>query len=309
MHQGKLLLARLNVSKWYARTFDAKATREVATNHGADIGRYNKRLLPRSCESYDAVAAAERKARELFNKLTLPYDAFEVRLAPTKAYADIRAGLIEAEADFTAAVAGFMREYRSDDTRQSIRERARAEQNGLFNLADYPPADEVEKTFSMRVHFLPFPDAQAYGIDLPADEQGAIRLSVEAALADARERASEELRDRIVGSTTRLAEALTRAAAGQGKLYDCHFEAVAEALQWLPKLNVFDDPKIAAAVKCAQQLAGLDPMAVRRSPGTKSRAAQQVTEIARSVADTFAIDLSTLVGSEGSQCDLLAELV
>lgn len=307
---GKLMLARLNVSKWYARTFDAKATAEVAQNHGNDIGRYNKRLLPKHCPSYDAVAAAERKAREAFNKFTLPYDAFEVRLAPTKAYADIMSTLKDAQAVFEVAVDNFMREYRSADPAKCIRELARLEQNGLFNERDYPPAEEVADAFGMKIAFLPFPDAGAYGIDLPADQQGAIALSVQAALDEARERATVELRDRIVGATSRLAEALTKAAAGKGKLYDCHFDAVAEAVELLPKLNVFDDAKVAAAVNHARVLAGLNADAVRGSLGAKSRAAQQVTEVAKSVADTFAIDIGDLLGNEvgEGQCDLLSAL-
>ena len=87
-------------------------------------------------------------------------------------------------------------------------------------------------------------------------------------------------------------------------------QTIAEAVELLPKLNVFDDAKVAAAVNHARVLAGLNADAVRGSLGAKSRAAQQVTAVAKSVADTFAIDIGDLLGNEfgEGQCDLLSAL-
>lgn len=294
-YSGKLMLATLNVSKWYARTFDARATREVATNHGADVGRFNKRLLPKDCSLYDAVTRAEGQARKAFNALTLAYSPMGLRLLPTAAYFDCTTAVNAAQAQFDAAVAAFMAAYEGPDGNE-IMEAARPGLNGLFSAADYPPAKEVKAAFKLRVSFLPFADAAELGVELPDDKIAAIKMSIAADVREATASARKELRDRLLTAVTHMAERLTASQNG-GRLHDSAITGVREMAEILPKLNFAQDPVIDAAVARVQALCRYDVNSLRASSSARLRAAHEASAAVRDVTAMFAIDIGTLGGA------------
>ncbi len=314
---GRVLLASLTISKWYPRAFDERASQEVANIHGTDVGRFNKRLLPKRCPEYDAIGSIERRARAEFNKLTLAYDAFGVRLLPTKAYFDCTALIQNFRAEMCIAVDAFMRAYETDQPQISILERARSELNGLFRRSDYPAGQEVRSKFNCAANFLPFPDADAMNIALPDGAVDAIRQSMGASIDEATLNARAEMSRRLVGAVTHLAARLHAAGDG-GRLHASALQAVQEEVATLPKLNFADDSALNEAITLASSLCNLDLDWLRKSSPSRSAAALSASSIATEIAAMFTIDLAKLsmptpattspTAIDGDQRDLLAAL-
>ena len=110
---SRAMLCSLSIAQWSARVHDPDASAEIAARHGAraDVGRYNKVLIPRQALGDIQRIAGEARQDHYF--MTLPWDDSGYRVLPAAAYMDHTAKLREYAAAFAAAVDVFASQFDS----------------------------------------------------------------------------------------------------------------------------------------------------------------------------------------------------
>jgi hypothetical protein len=233
--QSKVMLCTVNVSCWVARRFDGKATEEVEQIHKAKgIGRFNKRLLPENAPSYADVAAISNRIRAYYYGHTLKYDQLAVRLLPTMVYLDFVDHIRKLKDEYDLAVSVFLTDY------LDLKEKARAELNGLFNEADYPTLAAMNEKFGVRMSVLPFPDASQFGVDLPENVLTDLRKDIDTHVMTSISTANSDLVGRLYEAVSKMASRLY--ASGNVRLDVAN--NVRELCALLPKLNFSNDPRL-----------------------------------------------------------------
>ena len=291
--KGRVMLASLSLSVWIGRRFDDRATGEVEANHHAkDIGRFNKRLLPKQAKSYDNVNAKARKARDIFERYTLAYDQMGVQLLSVDLYSELSQRMRQCGDDFSIATSEFYLDY------PDLREAARAELNGLYREDDYPSLEHLKTKFGFRTSYLPFPDAEQFDVILPAAELAEVKAATVFAVDNAIKAANSDLMQRLFDSVTRLSSRLNAKAAG-GRFHESAVRDLQNLLELAPKMNVSGDQKIATAIASAQAAFGrLTVEEVKASPTACLHHATQATDIAREISKSWGFDIEQMTRTE-----------
>ncbi|MGP8438050.1 hypothetical protein ACT2FY_00040 [Paraburkholderia fungorum] len=242
--KSKVMLSSVTISTWQARCFDVKATEEVEKSHETKgIGRFNKRLMPEHAPSYREVVSIGNRIRSYYYDHSLKYDQLGVRLLPTMVYMDFADQMRKLKDEFDLAVSVFLTDY------LDLKEKARAELNGLFNEADYPSLAQMSGKFGIKMAVLPFPDASQFGIDLPDDVLSALRTDIDQHVLASISTANNDLVGRLYEATSKLADRLY--AEGNVRLDVTN--QVRELCELLPKLNFSNDPKLTHILEQAKK--------------------------------------------------------
>ncbi|MGF6997427.1 hypothetical protein [Paraburkholderia sp. GAS32] len=242
--KSKVMLSSVTISTWQARCFDVKATEEVEKSHETKgIGRFNKRLMPEHAPSYKEVVSIGNRIRSYYYDHSLKYDQLGVRLLPTMVYMDFSDHMRKLKDEFELAVSVFLTDY------LDLKEKARAELNGLFNEADYPSLAQMSGKFGIKMAVLPFPDASQFGIDLPDDVLSALRTDIDQHVLASISTANNDLVGRLYEATSKLADRLY--AEGNVRLDVTN--QVRELCELLPKLNFSNDPKLTHILEQAKK--------------------------------------------------------
>lgn len=290
---AQVMLARLVVRSWTAKRLDVNASTEVAKTHTKegllpkDIGRFNKRLILKDAVEFNRLLAIESEARQAFHHATLDYDGDGVRLLPVKAYLELVADYDAIKAKFESQRDRFLAKYPEykEDARQAL--------NGLFRESDYPTAEEMLASFSMKLMVWPFPEAHHFTVDsLPPSAAARIREQIEESRLEALERSRDEITGRLREVIAHVCQRM-EAVAGGGRLHDSTLDNLRETLDILPKLNFLDDPKIADAISFAKaKLLPYSSNGVRANRALAFPIAAAAREVAAKIDSDFAFDLS-----------------
>lgn len=271
MLQNDAMIVRLSISKWTARKFDKKITREVAQTHGAadDVGRYNKVLIAK--EAVQAIDKAATAARSYHYEHTLPWDDFGGRLLPSAQFMDYSKEMRRLKGEFENAVADFVRNY------PQYRDDAERKLNGMFNPTDYPAPFEIDRKFDFATDIEPIPSADDFRVNVQKRDKERIQKEIAESVDRRVKDATRDLYERLFSVVKHFAERLDDPEA---KFKNSLVGNIVELTNLLPKLNVSGDPKLETLRKeVKNKLAKYEPDTLRSDEVTRKSAATDAKAI------------------------------
>ena len=295
----KVMLASLNISAWTGRAFDNKATGTVERSFASQkIGRFNKDLMPGKPESFDNILKAGTRIRKDFSTYTLAYQQDGVRLMPALIYLEYSKKIRDEQKEYEGLVEQFISEY------EDIKRDSKSKLGDLYNEFDYPNVPNLRNKFGINFWVLPFPDAEDFGVELPAAELFEEKKKINSRMQNAIDFAHEDLSTRLYEATLKLAQR----ASSDGKFHSSALENLREIIQLLPKLNFSDDERLTElANQASRDLTVFDVDLLRSTPSVRREVADRATDIALEMSKYMGkpFDNSLLSDDSFQQIDLL----
>jgi len=295
----KVMLASLNISAWTGRAFDNKATGTVERSFASSkIGRFNKDLMPGKPESFDSLLKAGTRIRKDFSTYTLAYQQDGVRLMPAGVYLEYSKQIRDEQKAYEGLVEKFISEY------EDIKLDSQHKLGDLYNEDDYPNIPTLRDKFGINFWVLPFPDAEDFGVELPAAELFEEKRKINSRMQNAIDFAHDDLSTRLYDATLKLAQR----AASDGKFHSSALENLREIIQILPKLNFSEDKRLTElANQASRELTVFDVDALRSQPSLRRDVADRATGIALEMSEYMGkpFDNSLLYDDSSDQLDLL----
>ncbi len=278
------MLVGLRISAWSGRLYDREASDHVAVHHDAsmNVGRYNKRLLPKAALAALNATMSEARTRHYAN--SLPWDDKSSRLltvANYEHYTEIMDGLRE---HLVRQRARFIEDY--DD----YVEQARLDLGKLFRIGEYPSKEDLREKFSIRYRITPVPDADHFIARLASDDTDRVKRDIERHI-------EEQLHDAVGDLYRRLAEAVERVSErlcedGDGKplvFRDTMISNIRDLVDVVPRLNIFGDQRLAGLCEqVKERIAGVEPDSLRPSRTFDPAARDRVKRDADALMEQFA---------------------
>ena len=242
----RAMLTTLHRGMWSGQKHDRQVTEDTAEAHKADTkeaGRYNKQLISRKFLA--KVGSKMTVARQTHRILTLPWDDEGTRILSAQGYAHYTQVMRTCRLGVEGAAQEFVKNYP-----EYIRH-AKTLLGNMFNQEDYPAAEAVAKKFYVDVEIRPIPEAADFRTKLADNTVRAIVKDIERRTNDRIEAAVNDVFQRIVDVTGKMAERLNsyEPSAGEektsGLFRDSLVYNVKELADLLPSLNITDDKRLA----------------------------------------------------------------
>lgn len=275
----RAILVSLGISEWTARKFDKGASQGVTARAGAveKAARVNKNLLP-AAVSLERVHKATNDIRGEYYKRTLPWRD-GAQIIPTSAYVEFTQWVNAARARWEGEVDEFVRDY------PDLKRDAEIQLNGLFNEADYPPADQIASRFRFNVTFEPVPDAKDWRVDVGDEHLARIKADLERSIGERLGQAMQDAWRRVYEVVERAHERLSDPKA---IFRNSLVENAVELCSLLPQLNVVGDPDLEAMrQRLERSLAACDPQSLREEPALRSKVADEMSAIMSKMAPFY----------------------
>ena len=270
----RALLVQLSISQWSARKYDKRVTQEIAQNfgasRGADVGRYNKNLLP--IDDYlNDVHTKSREIRTKFYKNTLPWGLEGAQILPSKNYLGFISDFRQEKAEWEYLVEIFLREYP-----RLKAEAKRIIPSGMYKEDDYPDVDAMANKFKLDLAVFPVPSGD-FRVELADDELAKIQADVEDRVSQSGSVAMMEAWQRIYTPVEKMVEKLSDPKA---IFRDTLVENIQEICSALPNLNFADDPDLEAMRQEVEaKLANQNPDSLRLDPVLRADKAAEAKDI------------------------------
>jgi hypothetical protein len=272
------LLVSLSISRWRPRKSDQQVTREVILQKHANTGagQFVKNLLPG--DAMKAIDAAENKARDRHQALTLPWKDGGWRILASQQFLKYQQEQQHIREEFDQALEAFLTEYPNHVA--SAPDRLR----DLFNEADFPTAAKVRAAFAFRVEFCPMPSAGDFRVNLPGNQLEELQSSLQDQLTAAAEAAKQDVWRQL---TEPLKALVTRLKDPDAKFRVSLFENVQQIAELVPGLMLEDDPTLLALAQEACEVVaspGL-PESVRLFAHRRRDTVDQVEKLLKRMQD------------------------
>jgi len=277
----KLLLSTLKVSEWSGRTTDKAATRHVllAENAVKGSGRFDKTLLP-GCKLLKAIHKQTSVIRQLYYENTLAWTLGDKRLLASVNYIPFQQLLDAKRLEWRARVDAFLQDY------DQLVQAARSSLGGLFEDADYPDVEDVDKKFGVQFDVEPLPAAD-FWVSSVDSELESMRDDLQERMQGALDNSMSELWERLYGKVKHMADKL----GDEDAIFrDSLVKNLEDICDLMPALNFAGDKKLEAlASEVRDQLAGLSPGDLRKDKSKRSKAA----EAAKAIEDKMGAFMGT----------------
>ncbi len=272
----KAMLVKLSITKWSARKYDRKISREVADKYGTDQdrGRYNKVLVAH--EHLQAIQKAESAARTFNYENTLPWKDDGARILPSNNYMDYTGEIRALKSQFESQVRDFIQIY------PALVDQARLDLNGLFDPADYPDPTTIGRKFAFEVEVDPLPTAADFRVTLQAGEVDRIKAEIAGRLKEAQAEAMADLFNRLHEVVKHMAGKLSDKEA---IFRDSLITNIQDLVDLLPRLNLTGDPHLETLRREVEaKLLGYEPDTLRKNPFARQETAQAASDILTAMA-------------------------
>ncbi len=272
----KAMIVRLSITKWSARKYDRKVSREVADKYGTDQdrGRYNKVLVAQ--DNLTAIQKAESATRTFHYDNTLPWKDDGARILPAANFANYSAEIRKLKSDFQAATMDFCRNY------PALVDQARLELAGLYDPADYPDPAAIGRKFAFEVEVDPLPTAADFRVTLQAGEVERIKAEIAGRLKEAEAEAMTDLFNRLYEVVKHMAGKLSDKEA---IFRDSLVTNVQDLVDLLPRLNLTGDPHLETLRREVEaKLLGYEPDTLRKDQFARQETAQAASDILTAMA-------------------------
>jgi hypothetical protein len=285
----RAMLIRLKLTGWSARKLDRKITDEVNRDHGAadDAGRYNKLLL--APEALAEIGKHDTATRDYFYRVTSPWHDEGTRILSTALSLETLNHLRVRRQERDSLVRSFVAGY------PAYVESARTRLNGMFNPADYPPADIVATRFQFATAIDKVPESGDFRIDLADGQADDIRREIEERATAAANLVTRDCFARVAEYVGRMAERLKAykpaenpGDKSQGVFRDSLVENVRDLCALLPKLNITGDPALTAIAARMESLIRDDAATLRENATVRASVAAEAESIVADVSQYLA---------------------
>jgi len=267
----KALLVQLNISQWTARKFDKRVTDTVAANNGvaADVGRYNKSLLPMS-EQLVRVKKKATAIRTKYYENTLPWGMDGTQMLPSANYLAFVSEFRKEKAEWERLVNDFVADY------PQLKFDAQTYLGPLYNESDYPAVDEIRSRFRMDLAVFPVP-SNDFRVNIADAELERIQQDVEVRVRQAASEAMRDVWQRLYDRVKHLADKLSDPKA---VFRDSTVENIRELCALLPRLNFADDPNLEAMRQEVEaKLVAANPDDLRHDAKLRASTASEANQI------------------------------
>lgn len=287
--QNRAMLVNLTIRQWSARKHDKRITRDVAEREkaSADVGRYNKRLLPKEALAF--MQSASSAARLEHYKRTLPWSDDGPRILSSSGYFDYMRAIRELKRNFEQAADDFASKY------EDFRNKAINELGHLYNEEDYPPPDKIRQRFAIEVSVMPLPNADDFRASLPADELEQVREDITKQVMESLKRGEQDVYRRAAEALTHMVNKLKEYTPGikgerpTGIFRDSLVTNVNELTAIIPTLNVSDSEELhTLRDDLANLTKGIDAQDLREDDHLRKSTATRAQDILDKVNDFLA---------------------
>lgn len=269
--QTKALLVTLTAGIWAGQRLDKSASEKVTRDAHAesDAARVNKHLIPKAALA--PVMRAYNALRAHHHNNTLPW-AEAGRLLPTAHYADFLSEHKTLVDKFYAEVDAFV-----DNAYLAEVQRAQFRMGALFDLTDYPDADDLRRRFHARLSVYPVPNGNDFRVDMSEAEVDDLRRDLNALTTARVAEAMDALRDKLGAMLSHLASKLE----DEDSIWrDTTLTNVQELVTILHRFNVTNDPTIAqAADDLTHIVTGLQPSDLRKNVSARKATTSAVRDV------------------------------
>ncbi len=229
----------LNISVWKGRKGDKRASEEVvaANNAKKGVARVIKSLLG-DCEELDALVKFEAKTRNIHTRSTLPWSDMGARLLPTPRYFDYHKNMSALQAEFYRMVDAFLSAY---DLEVAA---AQAKLGDLFDVREYPTAEELRKKFSFTFKYVPVPEDGDWRLDIANEALHSLKEQYQSHYAGQLESAMKDIWKRLYETLSTLSRQLsdkTEDAKRAPGIYASVFERLHDILDLMETCNMTGD--------------------------------------------------------------------
>ena len=244
------MLVELSISCWTGRKQDKRASEEVATAKNADKGvaRVTKSLLG-ACDELDALQKFAANVRNTHYNSTLPWSDMGPRLLPTAKYFAYHKQMTQLQTEFNRMVQEFIDAYDLEVAQ------AQAKLGDLFDVREYPSADDLRSKFAFRLNYIPLPDAGDWRLDIGNEALASLREQYEAHYKGQLETAMRDIWTRLHDVLATLSRQLAdQTEDGKTpKIYASVFDRAIEVLDLMETCNVTGDPNMQLMQRKLQQ--------------------------------------------------------
>ncbi len=255
------MLVILRISAWSGRLYDREASDHVAAHHDAstNVGRYNKRLLPKAALAALNATMSEARTRHYAN--SLPWDDKGSRLltvANYEHYTEMMDGLRER---LVRQRARFIEDF------DHYVEQARLDLGKLFRIEEYPSKEDLRGKFSIRYRITPVPDADHFIARLASDDTERVKRDIERHIEEQLHDAVGDLYRRLAEAVERVSERLNEDGDGKPLVFrDTMISNIRDLVDVVPRLNIFGDQRLASLCEQVKdRIAGVEPDSLRPS--------------------------------------------
>lgn len=232
------MLVDLSISMWAGRKGDKRASEEVASANNAQKGvaRVTKSLLG-DCDELDALVKFGAHAHSVNRNSTLPWSDSGPRLLPTARYFAYHKNMSAMQAEFYRMVDRLIDVYDLEVSQ------VQAKLGDLFDVRDYPTADDIRKKFSFKFNYIPLPDAGDWRLDIGNEALASLQEQYQAHYAGQLDTAMRDIWTRLYKTLSTLSAQLSdQTVDGKTpKLYQSVFDRALEIIDMMETCNITGD--------------------------------------------------------------------
>lgn len=272
---SRAVLTELTVRVWTGRILDKKVSEEVdaAKSTKTRAGAYHKRLMA-GVESLTEIERYAADLRHYHYRMTLPWSDSGPRLLPSNSLMEYIDGMRVHRETFEAKVKTFLDEY---DTQIS----AMAFKLGdLFNRAEYPTREQIERKFGVDYVLLPVPASNDFRVDVGAELAAELSEKYEQALQDRVAKATSSLYEKVYDTLLHTVERLGDANGKPNIFRDSLVSNMQDLITDLKRLNLTDDVRLEEMrQELASVMTGVTPDELRKNTATRNEVRQNMAAI------------------------------
>jgi hypothetical protein len=237
------MLVEMNISVWTGQRVDRAATNKTTSEAraSADAGQFKKNLMA-GTTLRKAIADYAALCRTWHIGRTLPWADKGPRLLPTSMFMEYKKEVDARRDYFDNKVAEFVAQY------PQLQLQAQMHLGDLYNVDDYPSAEQVADKFAFRLVFSPVPEAGDFRIDVGNNELSHLRTQYENAYDARVKEAMQTTWGKLHSTLTTVSEKLTEPDGDKPKLFHGTFiNNIREMVGLLSHLNITKDPELERA--------------------------------------------------------------
>lgn len=275
------MLVELSLSVWTGRKQDKRASEDVAAANKADKGvaRVTKSLLG-SCDELDAIQKFAANVRNIHYNSTLPWSDMGPRLLPTTKYFAYHKNMTGLQVEFDRMVQAFIDAYDLEVAQ------AQAKLGDLFDVREYPNADDLRAKFAFRLNYIPLPDAGDWRLDVGNEALASLRSQYEAQYKAQMEAAMKDIWTRLHDVLATLSRQLAdQTEDGKTpKIYASVFDRALEVIELMDTCNITADPNMQLTQrKLAQAFRGVTVESVKEDAYLRRETKKSIDEAIKSL--------------------------
>jgi hypothetical protein len=236
------MLVDLSISMWAGRKGDKRASEEVASANNAQKGvaRVTKSLLG-DCDELDALVKFGAHAHSVNRNSTLPWSDSGPRLLPTVRYFAYHKNMSAMQAEFYRMVDRLIDVYDLEVSQ------VQAKLGDLFDVRDYPTADDIRKKFSFKFNYIPLPEAGDWRLDIGNEALASLKEQYESHFDGWFAAAMRDIWERLYKTLSTLSAQLsdkTEDAKRAPGIYATVFDRALEIIDMMETCNLTGDPQM-----------------------------------------------------------------